>query len=234
MRNRHAFTLVEILVVITILGLLTGLLTPVVTQALDRADRVECTNKLKGIGQGIILWRVEVRRPGQEIFPDALTKPLTSNPHLRTSLSETAGGAPADYVSNKELWTCPADPDAGANPNMGRDVFVTSGDYHSDIYQNDCSYMYEVSGEPCGFSRGSNAAPAGQTWAQYKVWQHKHGNFNKPFPSDKMPILRCFHHHEWNSNRSAAHEVINLSWSLVAFDSQPYWENDVDELHIAP
>lgn len=52
-RRRCAFTLVELLVVIAVIGLLVGLLLPAVQAARESARRTACTNNLHQIGIGM-------------------------------------------------------------------------------------------------------------------------------------------------------------------------------------
>ena len=72
--KRKAFTLVELLVVITIIGLLAGLLMPAVYMALEKANQAACKSNLKQIGTACQTWATGHRQKWPDVLNDGSTR----------------------------------------------------------------------------------------------------------------------------------------------------------------
>ena len=98
----HAFTLVEMLVVIAIIGILIALLLPALSSAKGRASRVACISNQKQIATALLLYAQndpEGRLPGTNSVTD-LTNDVCVG--YRLLIAEYVGGS-------KSVYRCPTD-----------------------------------------------------------------------------------------------------------------------------
>ena len=114
--RRNGFSLIELLVTISIIAVLIGILLPVLPLARDAARRVACGATLRGVGQGIELYKGD----NKELYPVARYMP---RPWLRIdasdfnlpeeSFEDFEGSLPArlaNYLEgDDEVWKCPGD-----------------------------------------------------------------------------------------------------------------------------
>jgi prepilin-type N-terminal cleavage/methylation domain-containing protein/prepilin-type processing-associated H-X9-DG protein len=103
--HRHrAFTMVEMLVVLAVIGVLAGLLLSALGRAKSKAHRVSCLNNLRQLGVAIALYADDhnQRLPSAEPLPST---PVATNPPLpgiRSVLNH--------YVGNADgVFRCPED-----------------------------------------------------------------------------------------------------------------------------
>ena len=69
--GRAAFTLVEIMIVVAIIGLLAAIAIPNFIRAKDNAQRTTCMANLKTIHGAKAMWALETRRSNADVPSDA-------------------------------------------------------------------------------------------------------------------------------------------------------------------
>ena len=153
--RRHAFTLVELLVVIGIVALLVALLLPALSGAREQARRARCGANLHSIGQAITMY---VQQSGY--YPVCfLADP--SKPAVNFSIwpAQVRLFMPGDH----EPFFCPAQDERCAWPMRGAPAPAAHKGARADAYHTSFGYEMDellLQVEPGYFSYGYNYAGA--------------------------------------------------------------------------
>jgi prepilin-type N-terminal cleavage/methylation domain-containing protein len=109
--GRRAFTLVEMLVVIAIMGLLAALLMPVLSRAKIKARNITCVSQLRQLGVAVRL-QAEDNNGVLPVAEPIPTMPAATNnprPRICDVLGPYVGKTSRDTNTSVPVFRCPAD-----------------------------------------------------------------------------------------------------------------------------
>ena len=242
------FTIVELLVVISIIGVVMALLLPTLAKARGVAKQTACLSNLRQVGTGIQLYKSDytVRSRMYSVpftsllFPDYLKSnkvfqcPSDLNKELNGSLTDND---PAWLEKIDNDWNEIYDRDSAD----GVKSVGVNGYMHNPAAGN-VSYFYEMSDCVCNFGFTVSRAEAGlpgntadTTWA---MWKEIHGfkPWGAAYSEAEFPIYRCFWHIKHIKNYSASpgkqipntsDPVISITYSGNYVLSKARWEDGV-------
>ena len=126
-RRRYCgFTLVELLVVILIISVLAGFLVPAVFQGRKRVRRIQCTNRLRSIGQLAMGYATDNR----DWLPVADAEDPRAYESFQIMVNEV------QEARDPKLYICPASQDMEAKADEDGGVFELDEDTVSYAWRN--------------------------------------------------------------------------------------------------
>ena len=145
MRQRRAFTLVELLVVIGILTVLLALLMPAAARAREQARSVQCASNLRQLGNAFVMYAID----NEQWYPhhgDWVVLYPADWLHWQAS-RDPSRSAVARYLGpfKPEVYRCPTD-DVSARPRVITEAFRYSYTFNHRLSSNPYSPWERVRG----------------------------------------------------------------------------------------
>jgi prepilin-type N-terminal cleavage/methylation domain-containing protein len=133
LKMRRAFTLIELMVVVAVIGLLVGVLMPALSSARASAKRTACASNLRQIGAGLAIYMSANR----DRYPHASNMPSVGPAPLVGPKAIRIADVLRVEVGEPEAFHCPNDVsgDGRGAPNNGLTYFQSEGssyEYRSD------------------------------------------------------------------------------------------------------
>lgn len=110
---KNAFTLIELLTVIAIIGILASILIPAVAQVRESGRRTKCLSNLRQISQAMVMYATDhdgrLPQPNWGTDSDGWLYEGSPTARGRNPINPVRSGQLWDYLESEEIYRCPTD-----------------------------------------------------------------------------------------------------------------------------
>lgn len=176
--SRRGFTLIEVLLVLSILSLLATLLFPALVTARGKARSMACASNLRQIGIGILLYAQD----NDDFYPRAVDPTDRAFPFQWGHIPEFEAAIPQigllhvvmrPYLQSAQVWACPSD-DGFASPDF---ISVPLDAFPSSFQKYGTSYYFrtEIAAKHAAIANIAEPAAINVLFDSVGTW---HGTFS--------------------------------------------------------
>ena len=247
---RRGFTLIELMIVVSVIVLLASLAIPAIGAVKRMATYAREGNNLRGLGAGIMAFQAE--QQGKEVFPSSLAKMFhptgimaAEDPKIMISEMDPQRGLGTGAAGSRYARSNRPVDKGGANDWADVEYVLINERKADGLTPMPCNVFYEVSGTAFTHPWATNwmSRSTFTDWADYKTEQMLRGNATVeiakeaedanaciangiPFDKNHFPIIRNFWHYPWKGvlDDNNQRKVICVSWNGNIFNSYPRWE----------
>ena len=223
---KKGFTLVELLVVISIISMLAGQLLPSLSTAREKGRQANCINNLHQMSIAIEMYYQDFK--DYPPWLSALYRSYLSTPKIFVCITDKNKGLTGHgHESFPETNDIPPEniPGAGYTPPYEgpiagfnqRNPEITACSYIYEFCPNECSWFswFMMDKTLAEIAQADKNGDGSVSWKEAKLWQSSFGDAR-----GKVPIVRCFWHYKVYNQK-----VLNLAFKdYNVFLSGPEWE----------
>ncbi len=130
LKTRHAFTLIELLTVIAIIGILAAIIIPTVSKVRKTAKKAQCVARMRQWGNAIAL---QVNDSKSKVIIGYAKDPVDSSKYIldtyfnsggNTVIEESSGKVTDNKSATKAFWGCPTGINGGNTLTASQYAFV--------------------------------------------------------------------------------------------------------------